>query len=240
MAFFKNVLCCSGDTEVFADLDVFHQHGEHYSRYLEYLQGGDENDITGDLLKEASQEVSMHFEQLSGKYLMILETHDKKLPEDVKGKIRTACGMSKLLVKEKLTQFDQFVEDYENQIANNESAGNKKVVHLDDLKSFFEIISVQVADLDEMFDSIKRLREHGWKEVPELTVSDEETGLERKGSKMKLLIEPPAPTKNAQADLERREHQRAELRKIMRSQAAEMGKSDDDITVSIYEGKKID
>lgn len=60
----------------------------------------------------------------------------------------------------------------------------------------------------------------------------------RKESKSRLIIEPPAPTKTAQADLERREQQRAELRKIMKSQAAE-SKGDEEIVISIYEGKKL-
>lgn len=64
--------------------------------------------------------------------------------------------------------------------------------------------------------------------------------LERKESKSRLIIEPPAPTKNAQADMERREQQRAELRKIMKSQAAECPiKGDEEIVISIYEGKKL-
>ncbi|XP_059470837.1 uncharacterized protein LOC132193904 [Neocloeon triangulifer] len=240
MAFFKNVLCCSGDSEIFANLDNLHQHGEHYSLYVELLDKGQENEITGELLKEASQEVANHFEQLSDKYLAVLEISESKMSEEVKGKVRTACGMSKLLVKEKLSQFDQFVADYEQIQMDEGGGGNKKLVKLDDLKSFFELISVQVTDLDEMFDDIKRFRDHGWKEVPEVTVSDGDLTMERKSSKMKLVIEPPAPTKNAQADLERREHQRAELRKIMRSQAAGVAKSEDDITISIYEGKKTD
>jgi hypothetical protein len=60
----------------------------------------------------------------------------------------------------------------------------------------------------------------------------------RKESKSRLIIEPPAPTKTAQADLERREQQRAELRKIMKTQAAE-AKGDEEIVISIYEGKKL-
>jgi len=57
--------------------------------------------------------VASRFEQLSENYLTLLQMHEKKMSEEVKGKIRTACGMSKLLVKEKLSQFDKFVADYE-------------------------------------------------------------------------------------------------------------------------------
>jgi hypothetical protein len=62
---------------------------------------------------QASKEVATRFEQLSENYLALLQMHDRKMTEDVKGKLRTTCGMSKLLVKEKLYQFDQLVEDYE-------------------------------------------------------------------------------------------------------------------------------
>lgn len=116
--------------------------------------------------------------------------HDKKMSEDVKGRIRTTCGMSKLLVKEKLFQFDQLVADYEvrafiivninifniqlyfSQAQNGEennatlSSSGTKLVKLDDLKSFFELISVQVCELDTMYDDLRRLRNHGWNDVP--------------------------------------------------------------------------
>jgi hypothetical protein len=122
--------------------------------------------------------------------LALLQMHDRKMTEDVKGKIRTTCGMSKLLVKEKLYQFDQLVENYEvrqkyeiknqslsiystQQAQNNGEENNgtlsssgTKLVKLDDLKSFFELISVQVGDLDSMYEELKRLRDHGWNDVP--------------------------------------------------------------------------
>jgi len=72
-----------------------------------------------------------------------------------------------------------------------------------------------------------------------LKVSDGELFV-RKESKSRLIIEPPAPTKTAEADLQRREQQRAELRKIMKSQAAEFpAKGEEEIVISIYEGKKL-
>jgi hypothetical protein len=87
-----------------------------------------------------------------------------------------------------------------------------------------------------LIDFIIRVSNFDLANSQQIEDDEDSNALERKGSKVRLVIAPPAPTRNAAADLERREQKRAELREIMRSQAS--ARAADTTQILIFEGKK--
>jgi hypothetical protein len=97
------------------------------------------------------------FGLLSDRYTAILRAEERHIPEETRGQIRTACGMSQLLVSEKLGQFDKLLQQH--QTPNSDAPP----VHLDDLRAFFDLVALQINDLDARFSRLRALKKQKWK-----------------------------------------------------------------------------
>ncbi|XP_077286643.1 uncharacterized protein LOC143911569 isoform X2 [Arctopsyche grandis] len=86
------------------------------------------------------------------------DCHDE-LIEDHKDMIDVAVGQTKLLINKKFQQFKGLIEKCENQEASE--AG---LVKIQDLQGFWDMIYMQVENLDIRFNELKELKSKDWKE----------------------------------------------------------------------------
>ena len=85
------------------------------------------------------------------------------IPEDpsfdfVKGEVRSVVGQGRLVMKERFHQFSGLVDNCEF------NRGEKKTTH-EDLRGFWEMIFIQVEDVDRKFLNLSNVENNGWKEA---------------------------------------------------------------------------
>ncbi|KAF4522822.1 hypothetical protein B566_EDAN008084 [Ephemera danica] len=90
------------------------------------------------------------------------------LPEEVSGKLRAAIGQARLLVRQKLQQFEGLCH------RNLTQSGEEQFpTTCDDLAGFWDMVQLQVAHVDSLFQELKEMKERGWQEVsPRLEVKN--------------------------------------------------------------------
>ncbi|XP_065053311.1 disks large-associated protein 1-like [Rhopilema esculentum] len=83
---------------------------------------------------------------------------ENSLSEEASGKIRAAIGKSQLLLTKKFKQFEKLCNE------NIENSPGKKRPMSTDLEGFWDMVSIQVEDVNRMFDNLEELRNNNWKE----------------------------------------------------------------------------
>lgn len=81
-----------------------------------------------------------------------------KLPEHAVGKIRSATGMARLLVNKKMDQFKELCLNNLNQLEAEQCRTT-----IDDLEAFWDIVMMQVKQVDMLFDEILTLKRNNWR-----------------------------------------------------------------------------
>ncbi|XP_050691136.1 disks large-associated protein 5-like isoform X2 [Eriocheir sinensis] len=77
------------------------------------------------------------------------------LTEDIIGDITVAIGQAELLMKERFVQFSDLIDDCEL------NRGEKEVT-CQDLQGFWDIVYIQVEDVVNKFNQLKKLQKNGW------------------------------------------------------------------------------
>ena len=77
--------------------------------------------------------------------------------EEIKGKIRTVVGQVQLLVTKKFKQFSGLLD-----LSEDPTAEKKTLVS--DLQGFWEMMYIQVEDIDKKFLELEELKENNWEE----------------------------------------------------------------------------
>ncbi|XP_057374874.1 disks large-associated protein 5-like [Daphnia carinata] len=98
---------------------------------------------------------------LCNSYEQLLTSGD--IPEEETGSVRTVIGQAHLLQRERFTQFAGLVNQFENKTGEKEITAS-------DLEGFWEMIYLQVSDVDKKFEELEKLKESGWvrtEDVPE-------------------------------------------------------------------------
>ena len=72
--------------------------------------------------------------------------------------IRTTIGQTRLLIKERLNQF-------KNLCLTAEDPNAEKLVTLDDLHAFWDMVFMQVEDVEQKFEALARLEGNDWKKT---------------------------------------------------------------------------
>ena len=88
-------------------------------------------------------------------------------PEDVQGDIRSACGLAKLLIDERFDQFNDLIrqaEEYKTEQSVNKD--DAKVVLTSDLEGFWEMIEIQVKDVENKFEHLTKLKANNYVPLP--------------------------------------------------------------------------
>ncbi|XP_068980620.1 uncharacterized protein [Bombus flavifrons] len=144
------------------------------------------------------------------------------LPEEAAGKLRSAAGKAKLLTSQKMQQFEGLCQKNINQVPGEEFPTTNE-----DLAGFWDMVMLQVVQVNELFDQIEKLRNSQWQE----TVPEEKTvaSAPQNGTTAKRRVTPihkPKSTANSEANKkarEAREQARRQLieerRRAMRSKA---------------------
>ena len=108
-----------------------------------------------DLLSEETKRINNLCQMWEDKLQTIPEDPDSEL---VKGELRSVVGQGRLVIKERFHQFSGLVDNCEF------NRGEKKTTH-DDLRGFWEMIFIQVEDVDRKFSNLSKVEANGWKEV---------------------------------------------------------------------------
>ncbi|KAI9553990.1 hypothetical protein GHT06_019261 [Daphnia sinensis] len=99
---------------------------------------------------------------LCNSYEQLLANGD--IPEEETGSVRTVIGQAHLLQRERFTQFAGLVNQFE-------SKTGEKEITATDLEGFWEMIYLQVSDVDKKFEELEKLKQNGWvrtEHIPEL------------------------------------------------------------------------
>ncbi|XP_050306506.1 uncharacterized protein LOC126743446 isoform X2 [Anthonomus grandis grandis] len=149
-----------------------------------------------------------------------IETPD--LSEEVICKLRSAVGKAKLLVSQKIQQFKGLCTKNINQIP-----GEKFPTTNEDLQGFWDMVMLQVREVDKVFEEINTLRENNWKEdTPKKEVKSNGTTKRKPVSKPKVSAAAEEARKQRE---EQRKKMIEERRKAMK--AAQQSKPVDRIEI---------
>ncbi|CAB0042462.1 unnamed protein product [Trichogramma brassicae] len=89
---------------------------------------------------------------------------ETELPEEAAGKLRSAAGKARLLATQKMKQFEGLCQKNINQ-----EPGEEFPTTNEDLAGFWDMVSLQVVQVHEMFKLLEQSRQAQWKEiVPEI------------------------------------------------------------------------
>ncbi|KHJ85030.1 hypothetical protein OESDEN_15249 [Oesophagostomum dentatum] len=109
------------------------------------------------------------------------------IPEEAASSIRIAAGKAQLLVRKKLTKFDEL----------NPVEGDPQPATLDDLEGYWALVEIELQDIDECFAKVDTYRSNGWQLTEESTTDQntiEATHNNNNITKKKIVHVRPAPT----------------------------------------------
>ncbi|XP_025074871.1 uncharacterized protein LOC105430173 [Pogonomyrmex barbatus] len=141
------------------------------------------------------------------------------LPEEAAGKLRSAAGKARLLTSQKMQQFEGLCQKNINQVPGEEFPTTNE-----DLAGFWDMVMLQVVQVNELFDQIEKLRKSQWQEiVPDKKAA---SASQQNGKRRVISVHKAKPTANSEANKKAREAREQarrqmieERRRAMRSNA---------------------
>ncbi|KAL3837040.1 hypothetical protein ACJMK2_022430 [Sinanodonta woodiana] len=88
-----------------------------------------------------------------------LELVSDSLPEEASGKLRATIGKANLLISQKFRQFKDLCQQHIN------PEPGAKLTKWEDLQGFWDMMKIQVDDVDMMFTEVDLMRQNGWREI---------------------------------------------------------------------------
>lgn len=140
------------------------------------------------------------------------ELNTPNLSEEVIGKLRSASGKARLLVSQKMQQFKGLCT---NNITQSE--GEAFPTTNEDLQGFWDMVNLQVDQVDKLFEEINKLKENNWKED---TITKVENKVNGAAKPRKAIPKPKASAANEEARKQREEQRKKmieERRKAMKA-----------------------
>ncbi|KAL0122853.1 hypothetical protein PUN28_007496 [Cardiocondyla obscurior] len=141
------------------------------------------------------------------------------LPEEAAGKLRSAAGKARLLASQKMQQFEGLCQKNINQVPGEEFPTTNE-----DLAGFWDMVMLQVVQVNEFFEQIEKLRKSQWQEI----VPDKKAAStsQQNGKRRVIPVHKAKPTANSEANKKAREAREQarrqmieERRRAMRSNA---------------------
>lgn len=137
------------------------------------------------------------------------------LSEDTKGFLRSASGKARLLVSQKMQQFKGLCTNNINQVE-----GNAFPTTNDDLQGFWDMVMLQVHQIDDLFKEMEELKANNWVEKKKtVDVIDSKVS---NNNKVRKPAAPRVQSAGAEEARKKREAQRKQMiedrRKAMRQQ----------------------
>ncbi|CAK9812505.1 Disks large-associated protein 1 [Anthophora plagiata] len=154
------------------------------------------------------------------------------LPEEAAGKLRSAAGKARLLASQKMQQFEGLCQKNIIQVPGEEFPTTNE-----DLAGFWDMVMLQVVQVNELFDHIEKLRNSQWQEtVPEkkaVTVSPQNGTT---GKRRVTPIHKPKSTANSEANKKAREAREQARRQLIeeRRRAMRSNAQNSENTVKIF------
>lgn len=154
------------------------------------------------------------------------------LPEEAAGKLRSAAGKARLLASQKMQQFEGLCQKNINQVP-----GEAFPTTNDDLAGFWDMVMLQVVQVNELFEQIEKLKKSQWQEVvPE---KKNNASHSQNGNTAKRRITPvhkTKPTANREANKKAREARVQARRELMEEirRAMRSNMQNQDNTVKIF------
>ncbi|MPC14721.1 Disks large-associated protein 4 [Portunus trituberculatus] len=194
-------------------------------------------------------EVIREIEQKVAQIESYLEASGSEMSEEVKGKVLAAVGKAKLLVSQKIQQFQGLCHKNINTSADEEFPTT-----CEDLAGFWDMVSIQVEDIRQSLKEIETLRSNNWQErVDTDTIDGAEVMVSTGKARRKPAPRPSRPARSTRAGVEKTEEGKTrdearrkmieERRKAMKEAMkakkaeAEAKKGEDAVEIFIPEGK---
>ncbi|XP_076632142.1 uncharacterized protein LOC143347113 [Colletes latitarsis] len=154
------------------------------------------------------------------------------LPEEAAGKLRSVAGKARLLASQKMQQFEGLCQKNINQVPGEEFPTTNE-----DLAGFWDMVMLQVVQVNELFDQIEKLRNSQWQE----TVPEKKSVVAgpQNGSTTKRRVTPihkPKSTANSEANKKAREAREQARRQLIeeRRRAMRSNAQNSENTVKIF------
>ncbi|XP_071442768.1 disks large-associated protein 5-like [Hetaerina americana] len=104
----------------------------------------------------------------------------QEIPVGIKDSIFTTVCQTRLLMREKLEQFKDLLHTFEKKTSKS-----IPVITCSDLQGFWDLVSIQVNDVDTKFSSLDQLKWNNWVGVKEPKTSPEKVVTRRRGANKK-------------------------------------------------------
>ncbi|OXU25732.1 hypothetical protein TSAR_012401 [Trichomalopsis sarcophagae] len=150
------------------------------------------------------------------------------LPEEAAGKLRSAAGKARLLASQKMKQFEGLCQKNINQVPGEEFPTTSE-----DLAGFWDMVMLQVVQVNDLFEQLDRSRKLQWQEVapeqkPTPATPHNGSAIKRRqtpASKAKSAANAEAARKAREAREQTRRQLLEERRRAMRSSAGKPNNS---------------
>ncbi|XP_008211483.1 disks large-associated protein 4 isoform X2 [Nasonia vitripennis] len=150
------------------------------------------------------------------------------LPEEAAGKLRSAAGKARLLASQKMKQFEGLCQKNINQVPGEEFPTTSE-----DLAGFWDMVMLQVVQVNDLFEQLDRSRKSQWQEVapeqkPTPATPHNGSAIKRRqtpASKAKSAANAEAARKAREAREQTRRQLLEERRRAMRSSAGKPNNS---------------
>ncbi|VDO88260.1 unnamed protein product [Heligmosomoides polygyrus] len=114
----------------------------------------------------------------------------ESMPEEAGSSIRLAAGKAQLLVRKKLSKFDELVKKNLNPID-----GDPQPATIDDLEGYWALVEIELSDIDECFQKVNELRANGWQ--PKEPSVDQKSVLETSNNNNNISKRKMGPPRSA-------------------------------------------
>lgn len=189
-------------------------------------------------IKEVSSEKDGHYflrilDEQTSRLLSLADKAEREmeatpgLSEEVIGKIRSASGKARLLVSQKMQQFKGLCTNNITQ-----SAVEAFPTTNEDLQGFWDMVMLQVDQVDRLFEEINRLKENNWNEETVTKVENKTNGTSKP---RKLISKPKLTAANEEARKQREEQRKKMIEERRKAMKAAQQSSKNNIEIFVPE-----
>lgn len=99
---------------------------------------------------------------------LVNKVQEPVISDENQGDIRCACGLAKLLIEERFSQFKELIDKCEDSNSSNHCQElESKLVLASDLQGFWDMINHQIIDVEKRFFNLAKLKGNNWVEIIE-------------------------------------------------------------------------
>lgn len=146
----------NGDLD--SDITDVNRENGHENHVTNFVSAGD-NIQDGDYFLGLAEAEERRLSDLCSK--CDGELLSDSVTEEASGKIRAAVGKANLLISQKFRQFQDLCQQHKHPDPDPEAKPTKP----EDLQGFWDMVKLQIDDLDDMFTEIDMMRQNGWREI---------------------------------------------------------------------------